>query len=153
MTSVDVICLFLVLFVCTIGRSQLFTIVSPPRTVRAAACATYNKSIFIIGGFERNQFVEYNISSDVITDHGQDVLPEEVHGIAMYFSQYGNLLYMAQRDVIGVYDLSSSLFPYDASTIQKGTSNIFGASACVTASEHFLFVLGGYEGGMLTILN
>eukprot|EP01083_Nonionella_stella_P068995 183598_1 len=112
-----------------------------------------------MGGGEwpaNKQFVEYHISSDAMVDHGQNELLQDIYGIAMYFSQYDNTLFMKggrYDQTIVVHDLSSSLFPYDASTIQKGTSNILGESACVTASEHFLFVLGGWEGGMLSILN
>eukprot|EP01083_Nonionella_stella_P309831 1098683_1 len=159
--AASLIC-FIILVLFTIVRSQVFTIDNPPRAVGAAACATNKNSIFIMGGDawgDGKQFVEYNSSSDVMVDHGPNELPQNVFGIAMYFSQHGNSLYYMNSNVdpqvhsITVYDLSSPLFPSNTSTIQKGTSNIFGASACIAASEHFLFVLGGYEGDMLTILN
>eukprot|EP01083_Nonionella_stella_P146167 459322_1 len=159
--AASLIC-FIILVLFTIVRSQVFTIDNPPRAVGAAACATNKNSIFIMGGDawgDGKQFVEYNSSSDVMVDHGPNELPQNVFGIAMYFSQHGNSLYYMNSNVdpqvhsITVYDLSSPLFPSNTSAIQKGTSNIFGASACIAASEHFLFVLGGYEGDMLTILN
>eukprot|EP01083_Nonionella_stella_P299029 1014727_1 len=142
----------LLLAFSTIAQSKPFTITNPPRAVGAAACATYNNSIFIMGGWmDRRQFVEYNILSDVMVDHGRDVLPQNVYGHAMYFSQYNSFVYMRAQgsDTIAVYDLSSS----NVSTIQKGASNIFGTSACVAASEHFLFIVGGYTVGWLRILN
>eukprot|EP01083_Nonionella_stella_P082759 228513_1 len=102
------------------------------------------------------QFIEYNILSDVMIDYGTHVMIDQGHPneFGMYWSQYGNSLYVMRygRLNLDVYDLSSSS-NLSMITIQKGASNILGTSACVVASEHFLFVAGGWEYGKLRILN
>eukprot|EP01083_Nonionella_stella_P168324 567959_1 len=157
------ICLVLVL--STVDSSPFFPVADLPRAVHWAASAAYNNSIFIIGGADlRTQFIEYNILSDVMIDYGTHVMIDQGHPneFGMYWSQYGNSLYVMDlvwnghgEAFLDIYDLSSSLFPFNSSmiTLQKGASNIIGVSACVVASEHFLFVAGGWEDGMLRILN
>eukprot|EP01083_Nonionella_stella_P146168 459324_1 len=106
------------------------------------------------GIFYKQQFLEYNILLDVMVDHGPNVLTQDVYDSSMYFSQYDHSLYIKHGETIAFYDLSSSLFPSDVSIIHKGASNVFGVSACVAASEDFLFVVGGYYGGnWIAILN
>eukprot|EP01083_Nonionella_stella_P317331 1154763_1 len=157
------ICLVLVL--STVDSSPFFPVADLPRAVHWAASAAYNNSIFIMGGDPLpRQFIEYNILSDVMIDYGTHVMIDQGHPneFGMYWSQYGNSLYVMDlvwnghgEAFLDIYDLSSSLFPFNSSmiTLQKGASNIIGVSACVVASEHFLFVAGGWEDGMLRILN
>eukprot|EP01083_Nonionella_stella_P146935 462789_1 len=145
----------LVLVLSTVTLSQFLPVEDPPRLVHSAASAAYNNSIFIIGSADLpTQLMEYNILSDVMIDHGTASLPQRGNGIGMYFSQYDNSLYVMRygRLNLDVYDLSSSS-NLSMITIQKGASNILGTSACVIASEHFLFVAGGWEYGKLRILN
>eukprot|EP01083_Nonionella_stella_P081643 225013_1 len=151
----------LVLILSTVCRSQSFTVKNPPKAVGQAACATYDNSILMMGGSDKDdphktQLLEYNILSDVMVDHA-DVLPHKANGIGVYYGQYGNSLYMiasaTSEHSILVYDLSSPLFPSEVSIIQNGTSNIFGVAPCLTVSQHFLFVLGGYESGYLRIMH
>eukprot|EP01083_Nonionella_stella_P076505 208493_1 len=103
------ICLVLVL--STVDSSPFFPVADLPRAVHWAASAAYNNSVFIMGGDPLpRQFIEYNILSNVMIDHGTASLPQRGNGIGMYFSQYDNSLYVMRYGLLNldVYNLSSS---------------------------------------------
>eukprot|EP01084_Bolivina_argentea_P258548 435920_1 len=109
------------------------------------AIASYNDSIFLIGGVpDHRQLIEYNINNDTFIDHGTNVLPlsSTIQGTGSYYSQLHNTLYIIPVAINGIsrFYTETKLF-----TVSWPYPNVVGvgSSSCLTSTTEYLFVVGG----------
>eukprot|EP01083_Nonionella_stella_P299503 1017532_1 len=121
-----------------------------PRATSQMAIATHNHSIYMLGAYNMangnlRQLVEYDISSDTIINHGQDILPRDVRGEGNYYTQTDNMLYMIDGDgtTLVTYDMDTNSF----NTLKSVPLNVglYGCLTSIPQLAQYLYVLGGYS--------
>eukprot|EP01083_Nonionella_stella_P069107 184065_1 len=114
--------------------------VTLPRVVDEVALGFFENEIYIIGGLsDRNQVIRYNIDYDNFTDYGRNVLSVDTWGTGQYYRQFGSILYLINNNRFSIYDLETKIFsPYWMNIDNK-------ERACLTGTNEYLFVVGGYD--------
>eukprot|EP01083_Nonionella_stella_P177428 623596_1 len=110
-----------------------------PRGDRAMAIGSHDSNIYILGGkYNLYQLIHYDISNDVVIDHGKSNLSAPMHGWGQFYRTQNNVLYMAKYDALSIFDMSSKSF-----TERWQTITYVGIHPCVATSNTFLFIVGG----------
>eukprot|EP01083_Nonionella_stella_P140722 432117_1 len=118
-----------------------------PRADSYMAIATYNNSIYILGGWMYpSQFTRYDLITRTFTDLGastfyDDFQIDNIRGYAPYYTQQANNLYMINGDdlsYINVYHLDTNTFKTAWNTVPQALHN----NACLTSTTEYLIVIG-----------
>eukprot|EP01083_Nonionella_stella_P056601 148940_1 len=126
-----------------------------PRSDHLMACAVFNDSIFIFGGrWFHYQLTEYIPSDNHMIDHGETILHEATLGFAQYYTQSREILYINSwfqypSYHLSVYDLSSGNVVSTVSSIPFPDA-IHRGSGCITTSQAFLLITGGWIGNSMS---
>eukprot|EP01083_Nonionella_stella_P151931 486275_1 len=117
------------------------------------ASASYNDSIFIMGGKgSPRQVTEYRICDDIMVDHGEYAVSESLFSNAgPFLYQWNNSLYANSYGVIVIYDMEETEFwkhpmPYIAfpSNLDPSPPDS-GSFSCVTGTNEYLIMSGGWS--------
>eukprot|EP01084_Bolivina_argentea_P223661 378388_1 len=104
----------------------------------------YNNSIFLIGGTNKKQVTEYDITSDIMIDYGTDAIPYDINGNAQFYTQVDEILFMINPsgNTISTYNLKTHQFTYSWNDVTIPISGA-GSQGCMTSINNYLFIVGG----------
>eukprot|EP01083_Nonionella_stella_P083391 230594_1 len=116
-----------------------------PRADYGMAIGSWNNTISIFGGEDyHTSYVEYDIASGSIIDHGQSFIsPGRIYGSSSFFTQKDQHLYSidyyGQRFIR--FDLSNKTYEYDWNSLAF-PKKVYH-TACLASTDQYLFVVGG----------
>eukprot|EP01084_Bolivina_argentea_P055081 101000_1 len=115
---------------------------SIPRGQTMMATASWNGRIVLLGGnTDREQFISFNQTTKIFTDHGQYYLSVPIRGAGQFYSQINSQLYVIESSGthFGVFDLLTDLY-----TTQSPVIPIYVSwRSCIAAHSTLLAVVGG----------
>eukprot|EP01083_Nonionella_stella_P055766 147002_1 len=114
-----------------------------PTPNQAQAPGYYNDTIYIFGGANPNEWVEYVISTNRMLHRGLDQLPYSSLGESQYYTQMNSKLYWITVDTLYSYDFVLRAFASPIS-VSLPTPRRLTGYACLTSFNDLLFVLGGF---------
>eukprot|EP01083_Nonionella_stella_P187126 686875_1 len=143
---------------CTIPTTALLSwtqstsAISEIGSLQMAAIAVYNDSAWIFGGGVRgtnaaDRILQINVGSDTVTEHTNSVTIGDF--FSQSYCQVGSFLFTSYDwdSFIQVYDLHSQSF-MDQITHSTLTN---GEYYCITATNDYLFRIGGSDGSALDV--
>eukprot|EP01083_Nonionella_stella_P173391 597914_1 len=146
---------FTSIFIC---YAQWEEIINPlmPRPDKHMACASYNDTIFIFGGFDHTkQFFQYIISNNTMLDQGESLAEMIFSFGAKFWHQTSHTLYIYNDpdtknftvSLVYIYDMRTNEFWNNHETIISHRDLIYGRS-CTTGTDIYLTVTGGWHDGV-----
>eukprot|EP01083_Nonionella_stella_P187235 687462_1 len=117
-----------------------------PRADYGMAIGSWNNTISIFGGEDyHTSYVEYDIASGSIIDHGQSFIsPGRIYGSSSFFTQMDQYLYSidynGQRFIR--FDLSTKTYEYNWKSLYPFPKTVY-QTGCLASTDQYLFVVGG----------
>ena len=131
-----IICLFL----ATLDDAQwIISNLTLPEEDSGAAVGVYSESIFLIGGKNPRQLLEYSSNDELLIDHG-DELPNYSGATGQFYAQRDNeLIILMDQSVFSVYNMQNKTFEYGAYPSLPASRD----GMCVAISTTHIIVNGG----------
>eukprot|EP01084_Bolivina_argentea_P262812 444593_1 len=109
------------------------------------AIGYYNQTIYLIGGyFNKRQLIEYETETNTITSDNENdpSISTEIYGLAQFYAQNSQILYMVLSESLVVYNLESKTMEiWDQYVLPQSVGN----RACLAEYQNWLFVVGGFD--------
>eukprot|EP01083_Nonionella_stella_P134776 410000_1 len=111
-----------------------------PRADHGSASGYHDHSVYLIGGrLHPYQLVEFIPETTRFIDHGEYFLNDTVYGIAQFWTQVNDLIYLVTFEGnLGYFNMTDSR--YNNKPIP---TNVIGNGSCIAASQEHLFIIGG----------
>eukprot|EP01083_Nonionella_stella_P017233 48183_1 len=115
-----------------------------PRAVDDAAVGFYDDEIYI---FAETRIIRYNLMNGVFIDDGTDLLSASVRQTTRFYAQIEDIMYFRYRGRFSVFNFSNKQFTENWNNIKTPVS--IATYSCLSATDEYLFVLGGYKDGVI----